>query len=121
MVPELLLIQLSTILPYPQLALIAFEICGTYAIDPTTRNFMGDLKPATSPDKVKKYIKEYEKLNPRFKGKRKLGSIVSFLEGNSASPMESRLFIKLCGDRKEGFYGCRGLTMNQPIILSEAG
>lgn len=117
--PEFLLIQLSPLLPYPQLALIALEMCGTYAIDPSTRNFIGNLMPATTSKKVKEYINEYEKLNPHFKGKRKIKSIVNFLGEKSASPMESRLYIKLCGDRKEGFYGCRNLIMNQPVRLSE--
>ncbi len=94
-------------------------MCGTYAIDPSTRDFVGDLKPTTNPEKIGKYVKEYERLNPHFKGKKKLSSISTFLEENSASPMESRLYIKLCGDRKEGFYGCRNFKMNQAVNLSE--
>lgn len=105
-------------LPYAKLALIALEMCGTYSINTNSNKFVGDLKPITSPNKIIKFIDNYEKLNPRFKGIRKLKDILKFIKGGSASPIESRLFIKLCGSRKEGFYDCRGLTMNEPIRLS---
>lgn len=118
MVPELLLIQLASALPYSQLALIAFEMCGTYAIDPCARNFVSDLAPATTPKKIEQYVKDYARLNPHFKGKRKIEAILAILKEGAASPMESRLFIKLCGARKDGFYGCRGLDMNLPVQLS---
>lgn len=40
------------------------------------------------------------------------------LEKNSASPMESRLFAKLCGPRKLGLYGCKNLKFNVPAKVS---
>lgn len=117
--PELLLVQFSSILPYEHLALIALEFCGTYSIDPQTHNFEKDLTPATTPKMIENYIKCYEKHNPNFRGKSKLKDVVEFIKPNSASPMESRLFIKLCGKRKKGFYGCCDLEMNQPVKLSD--
>ena len=118
--PEFLLVQLSSVLPYAQLALIALELCGKYSIDPQTHTFEKDLMPATTPKKIASFIKKYEKHNPHFRGKVKLNDVMNITRENSASPMESRLFIKLCGKRKEGFYGCRDLAMNQTVQLSEA-
>lgn len=116
--PELLLVQLSSVLPYAQLALIALELCGKYSIDPKTHTFVKDLMPATTPEKIAKFVKNYEKHNPHFRGKVKLNDAMDFVKENSASPMESRLFIKLCGKRKAGFYGCRDLSLNQSVQLS---
>ena len=41
------------------------------------------------------------------------------LKSNSASPQESRLFIKLCLPRKYGSYGVKGFVFNKPIKLSQ--
>lgn len=106
-------------LSYTHLSLIALELCGTYSINPQSHEFEKNLTPATTIKRIKNYIKLYEKHNPKFRGKARLYDVLTFIAENSASPMESRLFIKLCGKRKEGFYGCCNLTMNCPVKLSE--
>lgn len=94
-------------------------MCGTYSIDPISHKFIDNLAPLTTPENIKKFLSDFEKKNTKFKGKRTINNVVKFIEANSASPMESRLFIKLCGSRNEGFYSCRELIMNKQIQLSK--
>lgn len=116
--PELMLMQLASILPYEQLALISFEMCGTYTIDPCSHNFINNLKAQTSYSEINEYVNKYKKLNSKYKGSKNMQDVLKVLGENSASPMESRLFLKLCGPRNRGFYGCKDLTMNSPVQLS---
>ena len=45
-------------------------------------------------------------------------SICKYAKEQSASPMESRLYIKLCGPRIKGFYECKNIKLNQQVKLS---
>ena len=42
----------------------------------------------------------------------------SIAANNSASPMESRLYVKLCGPKNMGMYGCKDLKFNCKIDIS---
>lgn len=117
--PELLLIQMSEILPFLHLCLIAYEFCGTYSIDPSTKEFVNKLKPITSRSKVTNYVNRFAKKNKYSHGVRAVKELCKILEDGSASPMESRLYLKLCGSRKLGLYGCKNLKFNQRIEISK--
>lgn len=116
--PELMLIQLSSILSWEQLALISMEMCGSYSFDVKTNEFIKNLKPQTSLSKIKTYVHNFEKLNQRYPNIKSVHKVLQTTNNGSASPMESRLYIRLCGERKDGFYGCTGLELNKPIQLS---
>lgn len=117
--PELLVIQLSNLLSVEKLALIVLEMCGTYSINPINKNFERKLPLQITTESLKAYIKKYEKLNPGFHGVNNLKKICKFINNGAASPMESRLYIRLCGNRKNGYYGCTGLEMNKSVKLSK--
>lgn len=116
--PELLICQMSRILSYEKLALLVHELCGTYTISDGVRFFEVDIKPITSVSKISKFVNAYERSNAHFKGKIALKEILNFAKDNSASPMESRTCIKLCGPHRKGFYACEGLELNKKINLS---
>ena len=113
-----MLIQLARTLPYEHLFLVALELCGTYTLCPQNGNFTTDVPPITTPEKLHNYLIKYKRLNYNVRGIDKLTAVCNLVEANSASPMESRLFIKLCGGRKHGLYECKNLKFNERISIS---
>ena len=119
--PELTIIYLSSKLNYYELALLIHEFMGTFSItNNLEEKFMTNLPPITTKKKLQKYIVLYKKTNPRFNGAAKIKDILNFTSENSASPMESRLYIKLCGPRLKGLYGCKNLKLNEGVELSNS-
>lgn len=116
--PEFLLLQLSTLLNYEELFLLILELCGSYSINPSNKSFVNNICPITDIKTIKNYLSRFKNMNPYAKGVNKLLKICKYAQSGSASPMESRLFIKLCGPKKQGFYECNGLKPNQRINLS---
>lgn len=117
--PELLLLQLTNILSFTNLYLLTLELCGYYSINPETSIFESVGVPISSICKIQKYIEFLKTQKSPIKGINKLSQILSFCTDNSASPMESRLYIKLCGPRNKGLYGCKNLEMNKGYKLSK--
>lgn len=117
--PELLLIQLSRLMPLEQLSIIALEFCGTYSVSSTNGKFVSNLSPVTSVSKINKYLEKFVKFNKTAWGIKNIRKILKFLQSNSASPMESQLYLHLCGPRWLGFYSCKKLLFNTKINLSK--
>lgn len=115
--PELLVIQMSKSLTFEKLCLLILELCGKYHIDPKIKQTVKNDLPLSNIDKMKKYTINFAKLNPRAHGIKTVKNALEFCENNSASPMESRLFIKLAGPRSKGFYGCKNLKFNQQVHI----
>ena len=116
--PEFMLIQLSQLLNYEELFLLILELCGSYSINPLDKSFTNNIYPLTNIKTIKNYLIRFKKINPYAKGVNKLLKICQYAQNGSASPMESRLFIKLCGPKKQGLYECKGLKLNQTINIS---
>lgn len=115
--PELLLIQLANSLSFNKLFLLTLEFCGTYSINVSSLGFDNGLSSLTNVAEIQKFLKNYKKLNKRAFGINKLNKVLNYASNNSASPMESRIYIKLCGPANKGYYGCKNLLMNYPIKL----
>lgn len=118
--PELMLIQLSCVLQFENLCLLILEMCGTYSIDEEQCNFVSEIRPITTIEKIYNFTLRYKNAIPYAKGTKNVLQALKFLKDGSASPMESRLFIKLCGPRTKGFYGCKNLKFNRKIDISIA-
>lgn len=116
--PEFTIIQLSKTLCYEHLFLLVLEFCGSYTIDREIREFISPTNPLTNINKINNFLKSYAQKNPHSHGLKLLESVLNVADNNSASPMESRLFIKLCGPRSRGLYACKNLKLNQKIKLS---
>lgn len=117
--PQYLLVQLSNLLSYEELFLFVLELSGTYTINSTDKTFTNNLKPLINIKTLTKYIERFKNMNYAAKGLNKLMGICKYAQNGSASPMESRLFIKLCAPKNKGFYGCKNLKLNQPVRLSK--
>lgn len=116
---ELMMIQLASCLSFEKLSLLVLEFCGSFAINSTTGTFDKDLLPETNIKTIKKYVDEFKTLNPHAHGLKKITEVLDVCDNGSASPMESRLFIKLAGPTKYGMYGCKSLKFNNTINLSK--
>lgn len=81
--------------------------------------FESSLPQITNINNITNYVNRFSKLNPNAHGVKKLKSVLKYAKDNSASPMESRIYIKLCGPPSKGYYGCKNLVMNTPIKLSQ--
>lgn len=117
--PEFMLIQLSKSLNYEELFLLILELCGSYSINPLDKSFVNNIFPITNIKTIKNYLARYKNMNPYAKGVNKLLKICKYAKNDSASPMESRLFIKLCGPKIQGLYECKNLKLNQKINISK--
>ena len=118
--PELLVIQLSTRLNFYNLYLLISELCGTYSINPESLEFFTNINKSTSISKINKYKDELLSNCKIIRGSRILNEVLKVARDNSASPMESRLMLKLSGPRKFGFYGIQNLEFNKPVTLSKS-
>lgn len=114
-----LLVQFANILNFEHLSLLILEFCGTYSINSETNTTCTNLYPLTSIQEIKNYVKRFKSMNPNAKGINKILKICDFANNNSASPMESRVFIKLCGPKNKGFYGCKNLKLNHKVNISD--
>lgn len=117
--PEFMLIQLSKSLNYEELFLLILELCGSYSINPLDNSFTNNIYPITDIKTIKNYLTRFKNMNPYAKGVNNLLRICKYAQNASASPMESRLYIKLCGPKKQGLYECKGLKLNQKINISK--
>lgn len=118
--PELVFYQLASVLNEAQLFLLGLEFCGKYSISKDSPNgFVTNIKPLTTPEKINNYLKLLSKENKKLPYMLIAKKVAKELKPNSASPQESRLFIKLCLPRKFGSYGAKGFVFNKPIKLSQ--
>lgn len=101
--------------------MLLLEFCGTYGFDYSTNSYVNNIKPITSIQKIEKYISKKKIEFPYLKFTNILSNELNFVQDNCASPMEARLFYKLCGPRSRGLYGCKNLQMNIDIQLSPQG
>lgn len=119
--PEMTIVHMASHLSYCELALLIHEFCGTYSISNNPEiGFINDIPPLTSISKLKSFIKQYSSTTSNIRNIRNLKDILNFASNDSASPMESRLFIKLSGPRSKGLYGCKNLKLNKKIQLTNS-
>lgn len=116
---ELITVLLAQKLCYEHLFLLVLELCGTFALNSKEKTFCQNLKPATTVASLKKYVTKYKALNPKAHGINNLQNIIDRAKPNSASPMESRVFVKLCGPKNRGCYNCADLDLNVKVKLSD--
>lgn len=90
--PELLFLELATIMAPEAHALVGYELCGTYSRDPArpqTGAVAYDLAPATSCEKIAAYLRRCS----RRKGALEARHNLSHVADNAWSPMEAILAL----------------------------
>lgn len=118
--PELAFIQAASTCDLIDLALIAYELCGTYIIEHwnETRSISLD-RPLSNIDVLARLSRTYRTYGTRG-AKRALESLKYVREGSN-SAAESTLALALMLPLRLGGYRLSGFALNQRISLSEMG
>lgn len=112
--PELTFLLLAQHLDFAQLVAVGMEMCGRYRIakaSPSSllqsRETKYNQTPLTTPNRIRRFLSH----TTDFPGARKAERACVYLEPNSASPMETNLYLLLCLPRKFG-----GYALPHPIL-----
>ena len=114
------IINMAASLNYYSLALLVLEFCGNFSISNNAeQGFVSDINPITTVKDIQKFLDAFSKNSRCIRGINNLREVLTFASDNSNSPMESRLFVKLCGPRHKGLYSSKGLKLNSSVRVSE--
>ncbi len=108
--PELLLAQEAARGSLTSTALLAYELCGTYAHDPLAKTIRYGLDPVCDRASIRRFIQDTP---GKIRGRSKLTQALAYVRENSWSPMESILALVLSLPLSKGGYGVRQLTLNR--------
>lgn len=124
--PEFVFLQLATRLDLPELVALGMELCGSYrrnVVVPSLGTGETQLiteynqQPLTTPKRLNGLLSSM-KSSP---GTSKALKALEYVLPNSASPMETALYLLLCLPRRLGGYALPKPELNPPIVLSKAG
>lgn len=124
--PEFVFLQMATRLDLPELAALGMELCGTYSRDVEVpllgTNEMGSMtiyqqEPLTTPKRLEGFLSSMRS-SPGCARARKA---LSYVLPDSASPMETAMYLLLCLPRRLGGYALPKPILNPRIVLSRAG
>lgn len=110
--PEFLAVQMASSLTDLELVILLSELLGTYAICPKAGTGMFVRKdPLLTPDQLVAFLDALEGAT----GTAKVRRALSVACVNSASPMETKLSLRLGLKPGRGGYGLEVLSMNEPL------
>lgn len=124
--PEFTFLQLATRLELPELIALGMELCGTYRRNVevgsaeyghTSRITVYHLQPLSTPKRLRGFLNTMGSAP----GSPNAQKALNYVLPNSASPMETALYLLLCLPRKYGGYALPKPELNPPIVLSKAG
>lgn len=124
--PEFVFLQLANRLDLSELIALGMELCGTYRRNVEVPRMDGvgitlstayDQPPLSNPQKLRGFVSCMKSAPGRPKALKALDYILS----NSASPMETALYLLLCLPRSVGGYALPKPELNPPIVFSRAG
>ena len=109
--PASLLMQLSRTYPFEQIALLAYEFCGSYVLDVAAQCGFRSAAPVVSRAK----LLAAAALAGSFRGSTVMRRVLEVVADGSASPAESALAVLLCAKRMYGGYGLPLPNMNYRV------
>ena len=112
--PEFCLLQAAATHELPQIILYGMEICSTFSLPLHAGDDLVDRVPLTSAKRIAAYIEHSE----GSRGYRGAARAVPFILGGSASPMESKLAMKLVLPSRLGGMGFPAPILNYELPLS---
>ena len=117
--PELLFIEMAQVMPFTNLLLFGYELCGSYSrdpLDPHDGSVSYWVPPATSIEQIGSYLERCHNL----RGMSAAREALEFICDNAWSPMEA-LVAALASIPPEMLgYGLGPLTLNKRVPVSEA-
>jgi len=124
--PEFVFLQLATRLDLPELVALGMELCGTYRrkvrvphIDSDEIGFTTNYHQAmlTTPKRLRGFL---DSMRPA-PGCGKALKALEYVLPNSASPMETAIYLLLCLPRRLGGYALPQPILNPAIAISKSG
>ena len=109
--PELVYARMANFASQVQLAEIGMNLCGRYYIDLNTRKIKDRIEPATTPERLQRFL-----INaPNLKGTRKALRALRWVMCNSGSPMETKMKLQFCNPLWSGGLGLCFTHMNYNV------
>lgn len=124
--PEFVFLQMARSLDLPRLTALGMELCGTYrrnvvafipGTNSTTYVTEYHQQPLTTPRRLKGFLTTMQSAP----GCSKALKALEYVLPNSASPIESALYLLLCLPRRLGGYALPKPILNPSITLTKAG
>lgn len=116
--PELMALQLAQELPDMDLVLILCELMGTYSVAPgRPGGIVQRPRPLSSPDAIEDFLSSCAGI----KGCRAFARAAKLAFPGSASPMETKLALRLTLPVSKGGYGLRLLSLNSSVEVDRIG
>lgn len=124
--PEFVYLQMARSLDLPRLAALGMELCGTYrrnvvaftlGTNSTTYVTEYNQQPLTTPRRLRGFLSTMQSAP----GCSKALKALEYVLPNSASPIESALYLLLCLPRRLGGYALPKPILNPSITLTKAG
>ena len=109
--PELLLLQMARIATPLELILLTCELCGLYAIDPTTGHLAQRSQPPTNKEAIRSFLEAVGNVP----GAATVKSACDHAFELCASPQEAKLAARISWKRREGGYNVPILSMNESL------
>lgn len=113
--PELCFVQMATRLSLPELIMLGFELCGSYALDPLDARRFGRREPLATAESLARFAQRAEGIHGRKAAMRAARMVID----GSASPMETALAMLLSLPRMLGGFGIEKPCLNWRINLSD--
>ena len=124
--PEFVFQQMATRLDLPELIALGMELCGTYRREVRVPHLDSDevgfttlyhQRVLTTPKRLRGFLTS---MRPA-PGCGKALKALEYVLPNSASPMETALYLLLCLPRRYGGYALPKPILNPPIAISKSG
>ncbi len=116
--PELTALELAGSLSELELTVLLCEMMGTYSVAPGYQGGMAQrAKPLTDPARLTVFLREVGGV----KGSRALEKALKLAVAESASPMETKLVLRLCLPAAKKGFGLKLLSMNKPLEVERLG
>ncbi len=113
--PELCFVQMARQLSTPGLIALGLELCGTYRLS-SDGNTKYNCDLLTNAKKLRRYVNSIKKM-PGIENARRAAN---YIINDSASPMETQLYIRLCLPKMLGGYACPKPELNALAKLTKS-
>ena len=115
--PELCFVQMCHTLPFAEALELGMEFCGTYALRPDDEGEMAQRDYALmDAETLSRRLQSWQGFN----GLKLARKAAKYLAGNSASPMETKLYLLLCLPLQYGGYNLGRPELNPELDLTPA-
>lgn len=109
--PNLCLVQMSTMMPFPKLIALGCEFAGVYRLSADNPRGFLDAAPEITIASLSRFLSRVDGMH----GTKTARRVLAYIIERSASPMETNVVLLLCLPRRLGGYGLPRPQMNARI------